>query len=249
MACYQQICTAGRWQSRVEVLSRGRQFIAFGIHSGTGKSYEWFGGDPENTPVEDLPEVSREQVVEFLRAAEAILSSQEGWTLNPKARGNYEEQEREEPAQDYSGKPTDWVKLERALDVLTEVGDRDTYIRIIAALKDGTDDRKRAYALAFRWAAQYPQYFDAIGLQKTWDSFKKGHGVTLGTIYHLAREAEPRNRDASGFGVHDNEEAGRATATKHTVEDFVAYRPGGSFIFIPTRDMWPPIASTPPCGL
>jgi hypothetical protein len=226
-------------ESRVEVLSRGRQFIALGIHSGTGKPYEWFGGDPENTPVADLPEVSREQVVEFLGAAEAILSAQQGWVLHPKARGNYEEQEREEPAQDYSGKPTDWVKLERALDALTEVGDRDTYIRIIAALKDGTDDRKRAYALAFRWAAQYPHYFDAIGLQKTWDSFKKGHGVTLGTIYHLAREAEPRNRDASGFGVHDSEEGGRATATKHTVEDFVAYRPGGSFIFIPTRDMWP----------
>jgi RepB DNA-primase from phage plasmid len=26
---------------------------------------------------------------------------------------------------------------------------------------------------------------------------------------------------------------------KHTVEDFVAYRPSGNFIFIPTRDMWP----------
>jgi hypothetical protein len=225
--------------SQVEVLCRGQQFIAFGIHPKTGKPYEWFGGDPLTVAVVDLPEVSRDKVVEFLRVAEKILSSQEGWTLNPKARGNYEEQEREESAQDYSGKPTDWVKLERALDALTEVGDRDTYIRIIAALKDGTGDRKRAYALAFRWAARYPQYFDAIGLQKTWDSFKKGHGVTLGTIYHLAREAESRNRDASGFGVHDNEERGRATATKHTVEDFVAYRPGGSFIFIPTRDMWP----------
>ena len=191
----------------MEVLCRGQQFIAFGIHPKTGKPYEWFGGDPLTVAVVDLPEVSRDKVVEFLRTAERILSSQPGWTSILRRRGNYEEQEREEPAQDYSGKPTDWVKLERALDALTEVGDRDTYIRIIAALKDGTDDRKRAYALAFRWAAQYPQYFDAIGLQKTWDSFKKGHGVTLGTIYHLAREAEPRNRDASGFGVHDNEEA------------------------------------------
>jgi hypothetical protein len=227
-------------ESRVEVLCNGQQFIAFGIHPKTGKPYEWFGGDPLSIPVANLPEVSRDQVVEFLRAAVRILSSQPGWTVSPKAaRANYEEQEREEPKHDYSGAPTDWVKLERALDALTEVEDRETYIRIIAALKDGTDDRKRAYALAFRWAAQYPQYFDAIGLQKTWDSFKKGHGVSLGTLYHFAREAEARNRDASGIGVHDNEERRRATATKHTVEDFVAYRPSGSFIFIPTRDMWP----------
>ena len=32
--------------SQVEVLCRGQQFIAFGIHPKTGKPYEWFGGDP-----------------------------------------------------------------------------------------------------------------------------------------------------------------------------------------------------------
>jgi hypothetical protein len=222
--------------SQVEVLCRGQQFIAFGIHPKTGKPYEWFGGDPLTLAVADLPGVSRDQVVEFLRAAEGILSSQPGWTVAPKAaRPNYEDQKREEPKQDYSGKPTDWVKLEGALNELTDVEDRDTYIRIIAALKDGTDDRKRAYALAFRWAAGYPQYFDAVGLQKTWESFKKGGGVTLGTIYHLARGVETRKRHASGFDELHEE----AVATKHTVQDFVAYRPGGSFIFIPTRDMWP----------
>src|SRR5262245_8179429 len=228
-------------ESRVEVLANGQQLVAFGIHPKTGKPYEWFGGDPLTVAVADLTEVSRDKVVEFLRTAEGFLSSQPGWTLAPKAaRANYEDQKRDEPKQDYSGKPTDWVKLEGALDELSDVENRDTYIRIIAALKDGTDDRKRAYALAFRWAAGYPQFFDAVGLQKTWESFKKGGGVTLGTIYHLAREAEARKRDASGFeGCVERDRGRAAAATKHAVEDFVAYRPGGSFIFIPTRDMWP----------
>jgi hypothetical protein len=186
-------------QSRVEVLANGQQFIAFGIHPKTGKPYEWFGGDPENTPVEDLPEVSREEVVEFLRAAEAILSAQQGWVLDPKARRNYEEQVREEPKHNFSGEPTDWAKLRQALDSLTEVSDYETFYRIVAALKDGTDDTKRARALAFRWAAQYPDLFDPIGLQRKWESFKRNGGVTLGTIYHLARETEAANRDASGF--------------------------------------------------
>jgi hypothetical protein len=226
--------------SQVEVLCRGQQFIAFGIHPKTGKPYEWFGGDPLTVAVADLPEVSRDKVVEFLRAAEFILSSQPGWTLAPKAaRANYDDENREEPKQDYSGKATDWAKLGRALDQLNDVDDRDTYIRIIAALKDGTDDRKRAYALAFRWAAGYPQYFDAVGLQKTWQSFKKGGGVTLGTIYHLAREAEARKRPSGFEGCVERDRGRAAAATKHAVEDFVAYRPGASFIFIPTRDMWP----------
>lgn len=180
-------------ESRVEVLCNGQQFIAFGVHPKTGKPYEWFGGDPLNVPVADLPEVSRDQVVDFLRAADAIMASQPGWAPIPKVRANYEDRER------YSGEPTDWARLERALDALTDVSDYDTFYRIIAALKDGTDDRKRAYALAFRWAAGYPQFFDAVGLQKKWDSFKRGGGAGLGTIFYLAREAAEKNQGASGF--------------------------------------------------
>jgi AAA domain/Primase C terminal 2 (PriCT-2)/Bifunctional DNA primase/polymerase, N-terminal len=186
-------------ESRVEALGNGQQFIAFGIHPGTGKPYEWFGGDPLSVPVTNLPEVSRDQVVEFLRAAEGILSSQPGWSSDPKARANYDESGREEHQRDYAGEPTDWAKLERALDKLTEVGDYDTFYRIVAALKDGTDSPKRALALAFRWASQYPDLFDPVGLKKKWDSFRRGTGVGLGTIFHLAREAEAGNRDASGF--------------------------------------------------
>jgi hypothetical protein len=187
--------------SQVEVLCNGQQFVAYGIHPKTGKAYEWFGGDPLSVPVADLPEVGRDNVVEFLRAAEAILSSQPDWTVDPKAgRANYADAEREEHQQkDYVGEPTDWTKLQRALDSLTDVSDYETFYRIVAALKDGTDNPKRALALAFRWASQYPDLFDPVGLKKKWDSFKRGSGVGLGTIYHLAREAETRNLDPSGL--------------------------------------------------
>jgi putative DNA primase/helicase len=62
-------------ESRVEILCNGQQFVAYGIHPGTGKPYEWFGGDPLTVAVAALPEVSRDQAGEFLRAAEGILSS------------------------------------------------------------------------------------------------------------------------------------------------------------------------------
>jgi hypothetical protein len=128
-------------ESRVEVLCNGQQFIAYGIHPKTGKPYEWFGGEPEKTPVADLPEVSRGQIVAFLRAAEEILSAQPNWTLDPKAaRGNYETREREEPKHDYSGAPTDWAKLERALDTLTDVSDYETYYHRRASRWDGRSE-------------------------------------------------------------------------------------------------------------
>jgi hypothetical protein len=146
--------------------------------------------------------VSRDQVVEFLRAAEGILSSQPGWTISPKAaRANYEEQERKDPEHDYSGEPTDWVKLQRALDTLTDVTDYDTFYRIIAALKDGTDDPRRAHAWAFRWAAQYESLFDPIGLQKKWDSFKRGGGRRA--RHHLPPRARSRGAEPGYFWVRD----------------------------------------------
>jgi putative DNA primase/helicase len=199
--------------ARVEVLCNGQQFIAYGIHPKTRKPYQWFGGNPETVPVAELEEVTRHQVVEFLRAAEAVLAAATGWAIDPKgATANYEEREQREQQRDYTGEPTDWAKLEAALEWLTDVEDYDTYIRIIAALKDGTDDPKRAYALAFKWAAGYPHHFDAKELQKKWDSFKRGGGVGLGTIYHLAREAEraatagtaPGDGEADADGVEDD---------------------------------------------
>lgn len=47
----------GKTASKIEVSGRGSQFVAFGIHPGTGRPYEWEGGDLLGTPAADLPEV------------------------------------------------------------------------------------------------------------------------------------------------------------------------------------------------
>jgi hypothetical protein len=71
----------------VEVLtSRKRQFAAFGIHPGTGSSYEWLDDyTPENTPYGDLPEVTAESahkaledVTEFFEQRLLILEAPGG---------------------------------------------------------------------------------------------------------------------------------------------------------------------------
>lgn len=59
---------------KVEVLSGGRQFVAFGIHPDIGRPYEWVGdGSPLDTATVDLPAVTAAQVQKFLQAATAII--------------------------------------------------------------------------------------------------------------------------------------------------------------------------------
>ena len=60
----------GRLKERVEILGDGRQFVAVGIHPKTGKPYRW----PKVLPaLQDVPEVTREQVERILRRCAAAL--------------------------------------------------------------------------------------------------------------------------------------------------------------------------------
>lgn len=60
---------------QVEVLGKGQQFVAFGVHPETGNPYTWTGGEPSTMPLADLPEISPEQVDAFLSDATSILAA------------------------------------------------------------------------------------------------------------------------------------------------------------------------------
>jgi hypothetical protein len=58
----------------VEILSKGKNFVAFGLHPETGSSYTWIGdaNPAEDTPA-DAPLVTQEQVDTFLDAVHAAM--------------------------------------------------------------------------------------------------------------------------------------------------------------------------------
>ena len=58
----------------VEILSKGKNFVAFGLHPETGCSYTWIGdaNPAEDTPA-DAPLVTQEQVDLFLDAVHAVM--------------------------------------------------------------------------------------------------------------------------------------------------------------------------------
>lgn len=59
---------------KFEVLSGGRQFVAFGVHPDTGRTYEWVGdGSPLDIHVEDLPAVTAAQVQQFLQVVGPMI--------------------------------------------------------------------------------------------------------------------------------------------------------------------------------
>lgn len=93
------LCRIGRWPKRlllyrlqgemgrsartgkygghmVELLhGNGRQFVAYGIHPGTGEPYEWEAGSPADTPLENLTSVSAERALEVLDRIDDCLDS------------------------------------------------------------------------------------------------------------------------------------------------------------------------------
>ena len=60
--------------NRVEVLAQGQQFVAYAIHPGTKLPYTWAGDDPLTVPVPKLIEVSEDQVIAFVTAADEVLA-------------------------------------------------------------------------------------------------------------------------------------------------------------------------------
>lgn len=60
---------------QIEVLGKGQQFVAFGIHPDTGAPYDWHGASPIEIPFADLPAIDASTVDAFIVAAEAVLAA------------------------------------------------------------------------------------------------------------------------------------------------------------------------------
>lgn len=61
---------------KVEVLGEGQQFVAYATHPDTKEPYEWPDErcHPLITPLDDLPEVTKDQLNDFLTKAEGVLA-------------------------------------------------------------------------------------------------------------------------------------------------------------------------------
>jgi hypothetical protein len=67
------VVAAGADAEKIEFLCDGQQFVAHGIHPGTHKPYNWFGGDPTTIGYDDLPYISAEEAQQLQRDITELL--------------------------------------------------------------------------------------------------------------------------------------------------------------------------------
>lgn len=68
-------------KAQVEILGKGQQFVAYGVHPVTKSEYQWLESGPDIVPLTDVPVVSRDHITAFLAAAKALIREAGGRTI------------------------------------------------------------------------------------------------------------------------------------------------------------------------
>jgi putative DNA primase/helicase len=164
----------------VEILARGQQFVALGIHPGTGKPYTWHRDPDLELPRALLPPMCRAKAEKFLKATAAALGKL--GAIHIRLRGAIEEPRKAIVV------PGPWLTqeadAERIAAALRSMGNPnlhyDDWIRIGHAIKAALPGPE-GKALWERWSALSPKNNPRITSSK-WETFKP-RAVTAGTIF------------------------------------------------------------------
>ena len=66
--------------AQIEIMGEGQQVVAYGIHPGTKKPYQWPGETPLTVPLSELPTIAEPSLRAFLAIAEGLLRGAGGRT-------------------------------------------------------------------------------------------------------------------------------------------------------------------------
>ena len=215
----------------VEILGRGQQFVAFGIHPRTKQPYQWLGIDhdpdfpvvfsPLTVPLADLPEVTENKLCEFARKAKELLTSLD--YQNVKISGDTGERTASKNAEE----PVEEAALCEALSYLDAGCAREDYWRVVAGIHaanivgddDGGIRRKHTCTWARGELDRYgrykdgppPNYISDDDVLKDFNtSAPREGGISVATIFKMAR----------GAGWKGNSRAGGKSGVVSTEKDF-----------------------------
>jgi hypothetical protein len=71
---------------------------------------------------------------------------------------------------------------------LPEISSREQWIVVLCAVQDWSDKSEEGFDIFHDWSAGQPGYESVEDCWKTWDSFKPGGGVGVGTLIKMAKE-------------------------------------------------------------
>ena len=78
---------ASRKQHPFEIFADTGYFVAFGIHPETQKPYNWYGGSPIDTPIDELPVITQTGINHWLMKCAKIIGKDETGSASPEAPG------------------------------------------------------------------------------------------------------------------------------------------------------------------
>jgi hypothetical protein len=179
---------------KVEVLATGQQFVAFGIHPGTGKPYLWNGaGSPLSVPATELTAITEAQAREFVKAADAIL----GKVGTPKPSKGSLDFGADPPPPKLKSQlvASNFNKLLSALKSIPNDTNYDEWVKVGLAYHRGCGKHAKSAEAEkgwMEWCATWPDD-DPRKSQKKWTEFFRAKdrpsSVGAATIFALAKQA------------------------------------------------------------
>lgn len=204
--------TLGGAKMRVEALGLGQQFVAYGVHPGTGRPYEWtdmYGGAIA-MPAAELTTVSREVLRAYLEAAEKTAQrhgceagprTHERLNAHTKVGGTEGGGGTDDPLLAYE--PPVGVSIDQAREALRAIdaaeADYDTWVTVGMALHHESGGDAAWHALWDEWCVDSGKFVQATGDAK-WRTFGRrttGRPVTMRTVLKLAADARGVGADAA----------------------------------------------------
>lgn len=168
--------------SRVEVLGRGEQFVAFGVHPDTKKPYQWIGPSPLDIPLSELPLVTNDAIDDFLAMASRMFVDAGGVQTSEGGRSH---EPRERTTSAVAADPSAYDEIADALRFCPNNESYQDWAKIGAAIYNTLGNS--GLSIWTDWSGKYHAYIEADAKEK-WDSFSRSpmSGVSKLTIFEFA---------------------------------------------------------------
>jgi len=198
-----RVFNRGKLKGKVEVLSRGQQFVAYAVHPDTKQPYEWYGGNPLTVPVDKLPVINDAQVSEIIEQCATRLAL---WgnlpapaapasprQLDPALFPPRDMVVAENDALSIQRQPATRTELIRLLAVLAEFdqGDYDSWREVGQIIHHETGGSNEGLEIFIQYSRCLTGFYAGAeageeGCRAKWRSFGRSstRPVTFGTLVH-----------------------------------------------------------------
>ena len=170
-------------KAQVEIRTLTRQAVAYGRHPETGQLYQWIGKELWETPVDELPRPTQQEMQDFRDWADAKIRDWAG------------DEEPQQTAQLFNigmfhTHSDDRATEEQFTEALRHVPasvDYQTWLECLMGIHDFYGGSQQGLEAAQNWSADYAHY-NPREVEQKWRSFEVGKGIGYKSVFHVAKQ-------------------------------------------------------------